>query len=158
MGPRADKIHCPHSCGRCKDVKEVREILLSAEELAREKGRKLAKIEAQEHWNSIRPLLKCGLCQATEATWRMLHSKENPAEHGHKWVEQHFKEFALFLCPPCSGGNWFAHQSNMWEILVPDWSMVQHDTETNVAWQAMRQKLLDHDEVNEMLCKGWVNY
>jgi hypothetical protein len=36
------EIRCPSSCNRCEDVKEVREILLTAEELARDKGKKLA--------------------------------------------------------------------------------------------------------------------
>jgi hypothetical protein len=90
-----------------------------------------------------------------EATWRTLHS-ENPEEHRPKWVEQHFKKFALFLCPPCSSGSWFTCQSDTWGILAPHWGMVQQDTKANV-WQTKRQKLLDH-EVNEMLCKGWVDY
>jgi hypothetical protein len=154
MGSKAE-IRCPHSCGRCEDVREVREILLTAEELAREKGKKLALLEAKEHWNSIRPLLKCGLCQATEATWRTIHNK-NPGYHEGKWIERHFKESALFLCPPCSGGNWFTHQSDTWEITTPDWSMVEHNTEANV-WQDKRQKLLDN-EVNGMLCEGWIEY
>jgi hypothetical protein len=64
------EIHCPHSCDRCENVKEVQEILLTEEELAREKRRKLVMIEAQEHQNSIHPLLKCRLCQAMEAMWR----------------------------------------------------------------------------------------
>jgi hypothetical protein len=93
------KIRCPHSCDRCEDVKEVREILLTAEGLARDKGKKLALVEAKEHWSSIRPLPKCGLCQATESTWRTLHSN-NLGNHEEKWVERHFKDSALFLCPP----------------------------------------------------------
>jgi hypothetical protein len=51
--------------------------------------------------------------------------------------------------------SWFTHQPDTWEIIAPDWSMVQHDTEANV-WQAKRQKLLDL-EVNKRLCKGWVD-
>jgi hypothetical protein len=90
-----------------------------------------------------------------EATWRMIYSK-NLEEHGHKWVKRHFKELALFLCPPCSGGNWFTHQPDTWEILTPDWSMIQHDTEVNV-WQSKKQALLDN-EVTQMLCKGWADY
>jgi hypothetical protein len=136
----------------------VREILLTAEELAKEKGRKLALIEAQEHWESIRPLLSCGLCQATEATWRKVHGK-NPGkseEHDGKWVERHFKEKALFLCPPCSGGSWFTHKIDTWEILMPAWDEVQHNTEANV-WQNKKQALLDV-KVTKMLCKGWVDY
>jgi hypothetical protein len=155
MGSKAE-IRCPHSCDRCEDVKEVREILLTAEELARDKGKKLALVEAKEHWSSIRPLLKCGLCQATEATWRALHSDSPSDDHEEKWVERHFKNSALFLCPPCSGGMWFAHQSDKWEIMTPDWSMTEHDTEANV-WQNKSQKLIDN-EVNGMLCEGWTDY
>jgi hypothetical protein len=154
------EIHCPHSCDRCEDVREVREILLTAEELAREKGRKLALVKAKEHWKSIQSQLKCGLCQATEATWRATHG-EGPPEgeadvYGDKWVERHFKEMTLYLCPPCSGGSWFSHRDDTWEILAPNWSEVQHDTEANV-WQNQKQKLID-TEVTKMLCKGWVDY
>ena len=138
-------------------MKEVREILLTAEELARDKGKKLALVEAKEHWSSICPLLKCGLCQATEATWRTVHSdSKSLGDHEEKWGERHFKESALFLCPPCSGGAWFGHQSDTWEIMTPDWSMTEQDTEANV-WQSKRQKLIDN-EVNGMLCEGWTDY
>jgi hypothetical protein len=51
---------------------------------------------------------------------------------------------------------WFAHQSDKWEILAPDWSMTDHDTEANI-WQSKRQKLIDN-KVNRMLCQGWTDY